>query len=652
MVIKNIKYKIEKQVKYLKRLNYKKIMTYGRTGKDINGRSRRLCLDPTCKTRISGDKPGSKIIDRNYCSKHQPIDIEKYMIENIIFPAKYFNDNNKKRQWFDYVFRNERIDITHNDEIYNVRRSKLKEYNGYNCIENPNTNNIVDIIIELYPDNNLVWHKFNPRPINSLSNKKRQIELFEYMINEDLKLNIDLSINEVPNNSPLYKLQLKDFDEKGYGSFFNYHPHSVYGLIHNLYANLKLRPWLFSGIRNYFVNEDKTIIIDNIKEWFMFEIFPKYNFPDELTEDEKIRNILTSINTNSFKILGGSFLFNHFNGSPWEFICKIFSKYKIKVWEIKRIPQNYYHHYVDKIDKEKLKELLEYIAYEEKWLDMDDYYNLTWSIIREYTKSERIFRKFEDKNKGNCIINMLNYIFPEHNFDVDKSSKIQPLKYYSPETESGIKHLRNLLDKHLQKLNFNTLESHYSIRYDDFRGTRLASIIKKYYHDSYISLLENLYPENNYEVKKFKCHKFNYILYGILNTICIENNIDTSNITYEKTYDGLSNDGINMLRFDACIKVLINNKEYDILFEKDGRQHFEIVKRFGGEEKFKKQRHNDIVKHNHVKSKENLYLIRISYKETCYNEIFNDTMRNLFKNILANPDQKIIVSNSLLYDWI
>tara|TARA_Y100000389_G_C16995868_1_gene287172 strand:+ start:169 stop:345 length:177 start_codon:yes stop_codon:yes gene_type:complete len=58
------------------------------------------------------------------------------------------------------------------------------------------------------------------------------------------------------------------------------------------------------------------------------------------------------------------------------------------------------------------------------------------------------------------------------------------------------------------------------------------------------------------------------------------------------------------------------------------------------------------MKHDYVKSKENLLLIRISYKEARYNATFNDTIRKLFKNILANPDQKIIVSNSVLYDWI
>ena len=58
------------------------------------------------------------------------------------------------------------------------------------------------------------------------------------------------------------------------------------------------------------------------------------------------------------------------------------------------------------------------------------------------------------------------------------------------------------------------------------------------------------------------------------------------------------------------------------------------------------------MKQDHVKSNKNLLLIRISYKETRSNEIFNDVMSDLFKKIFSNINQKIIVSNSVLYDWI
>jgi len=633
-------------------------MPYGRNGKDANGKSRRLCLDLTCKTRIGTLKPGSKIIDRNYCAKHQPIDIEKYIKENIIFPTRHFNDNNKKKQWFDCVLKKMGLDITSSDAIYNVPRTKLKEYNGFNSVTNRCC--IVELIIELYPELNLVWHKFNPRENGSLCNVKKLSELFEFTIKNELNLDIDLSINDVPNNSPLYKLTRNDVD----GSFFN-HYSSVYELINDLYPHLKLKPWLFSGL-NYTFVKNNTININIIKEWFMCEIFSKYKFPDELSKDEKIRALLLNIKLQDFNYVPGwSFIYNHLNGSPYEFICKIFPEYKIRAWELNRLPNNYFNHYLDKlykVDKEKIKELLIHIGNNEGWFNMDDYYNLTREIILKYIKYVRIFSSFQYKT--NYIINILNYAFPEHHFDENKLENRSPhgcsnlvgggcvRGCYTPETETGMKNLRIILDKHLQKYGFNTLDEHYNIRYDDFCRTPFAGIIGKYYNHNYIYLLENVYPENNYDILKFKRHKFNQVLYYILNEICIENNIHKSNINYEQQYPGLSNDaGTSPLRFDACVKVTINDNKYDILIEKDGEQHFHAVKYFGGEEKFKQQRRNDTRKHDYINSNKNLILIRISYKEFYCNETFNNIMRNLFKNILTNPEKKIVVSNPSLYSW-
>ena len=74
------------------------------------------------------------------------------------------------------------------------------------------------------------------------------------------------------------------------------------------------------------------------------------------------------------------------------------------------------------------------------------------------------------------------------------------------------------------------MESHYKLRYDDFRGYRLANIIKKYYKGIYINLVIDIYPENNYDIKKFACNKFNHILYACINNLCIEYDIDNKNI--------------------------------------------------------------------------------------------------------------------------
>ena len=200
------------------------------------------------------------------------------------------------------------------------------------------------------------------------------------------------------------------------------------------------------------------------------------------------------------------------------------------------------------------------------------------------------------------------------------------------------------------------MESHYKLRYDDFRGYRLANIIKKYYKGIYINLVIDIYPENNYDIKKFACNKFNHILYACINNLCIEYDIDNKNIKYEKSYPDLHN--ITLLRFDACLEISINNQNYCINIEKDGLQHFEPVKLFGGQEKFLIQRQNDILKNNYINSNDNLYLIRISYQECKNNYLFNKILNKLFDELYTNIklnkniNKKIYVSNIKLYEYL
>lgn len=62
----------------------------------------------------------------------------------------------------------------------------------------------------------------------------------------------------------------------------------------------------------------------------------------------------------------------------------------------------------------------------------------------------------------------------------------------------------------------------------------------------------------------------------------------------------------------------LNNKKENICIEFDGKQHYEPVNYFGGEEKFKLRQKLDIIK-NHYAQHNGFLLLRISYKK--FNEI-------------------------------
>jgi hypothetical protein len=451
-------------------------MPFGRSKKDKNGVFRHVCLNPACDKRVDKERKKSNIIDRNYCAWHQ--DINHYFNDDLERikepPKKFFSNPDNVKRMIEKIFKKENIET--NKEIYDCNRSIFVKYISsiYQHVDN-----VAQGIITLFPEKNLKWYYFNPIPSGILDIEDNRRELFDAFLSDN---NIDI------NSDNIYNIELKLLESHKACTLSNYYKHSVYDIIKNLYPNRELIPWYFKGLNNYFINQDSSFNIDNIKKWFMYEIYTKYNFSEELSEYDKIHNILLTINGDLLlKTTGGSFILNHLSGSLYKFIDKIYPEYNIKPWDL-------------------------------------------------------------------------------------------------------------------------------------------------------------------------TSNKFNQILYACINNLCIKYKFDTKNIEYEKSYQDLYH--INLLRFDACLNITINNKDYCINFEKDGIQHFEAVDFFGGEDKFVIQRNRDVKKNTYINSNDNLYLIRISYLECINNYLFNKVLNELFEELYTNIKlnknikKKIYVSNLKLYEYL
>lgn len=87
--------------------------------------------------------------------------------------------------------------------------------------------------------------------------------------------------------------------------------------------------------------------------------------------------------------------------------------------------------------------------------------------------------------------------------------------------------------------------------------------------------------------------------------------LDKNNINYKRqhTFEGCKNK--KLLPFDFFIPLL------NICIEYDGRQHFEAIDVFGGEEALRYIQHNDEIKTDYCKEN-NIKLIRIRYDEVVY----------------------------------
>ena len=209
----------------------------------------------------------------------------------------------------------------------------------------------------------------------------------------------------------------------------------------------------------------------------------------------------------------------------------------------------------------------------------------------------------------------------------------------------GIKHkMRFICHKHLEKgIQFNNtsniVHSHHYCKYcsyEQMRDDRVLDleIVKELCNERNV-IYYGRFTKNHETVIQYICDKHSEIVQEMSLThfrescapckYCgitsgeykIANFLSSHNISYikEKTFDGLVSDSNKKLRFDFYLP------EYNIIIEYDGRQHFESVKFWNGqnaEQCLIKNQYHDKLKNNYCKNN-NIKLIRIPY--TKFNHI-------------------------------
>jgi very-short-patch-repair endonuclease len=98
--------------------------------------------------------------------------------------------------------------------------------------------------------------------------------------------------------------------------------------------------------------------------------------------------------------------------------------------------------------------------------------------------------------------------------------------------------------------------------------------------------------------------------------------LEELNLIYKKEYS-INIDGVNY-RFDFFIP------ELNLIIEYDGKQHFEPIEYFGGDEAYQKIKNNDLIKNNWCLDN-SILLLRIPYNQNIEELIFN-----LFKVMSEN----------------
>tara|TARA_Y100000389_G_C17443422_1_gene510074 strand:- start:173 stop:2053 length:1881 start_codon:yes stop_codon:yes gene_type:complete len=619
---------------------------YGRNA-TINGLSRRVCMNQDCNKRVTGLRTNrnSNIKDYNYCAKHQPIDVLAYLAKNFRIPDNWLECDDNFKSFIEAHFKLEGLDINDNNNIYNFEVTNLKKYTGCHGILSKKWD-IKLRIIDVFPEKKLrvIYYKILPKYILE-GNVELQKEIIQDFF-ESKKL--DFTVENI------YKVKLQDLENHKSGSLFNYYNHSPYKLFNALYPELELIEYNFSGLKHHFVDEDGGLKKDNIKSWFMKEIYSKYKFPENSLEYDNIKHVLLLIRCKDIqKIKGSSFFGNKMNACAYTFINIIFPEHNIKFYELVRPPSIEY-------TTENIKKILEIFKNDNKLTSNKELYQhicVNKDDLCKYISYHRIhklFYKSSTNGRYSCnatLLTMLNNCYPDECIEMiieDSTTKL-PTSMYNPRYNTGRNRIKKLLDTLFKQLHFNTKEDHYKIRYDHFRDSILVNVIDKYYK-TYVNLLLDMHPENEYEVSNFKKNSFNYTVYILISEIFEELGLVINKSTFEYTFNDLRSICGNKLRFDLAIEFILKNDKYIWLFEKDGQQHFEPVRFFGGIEKFNTQRVNDISKNIFVKKQsKNISLFRISYKETNNIKTFKKTLKKMIKSVLGETTNRLIVSNEKLY---
>lgn len=644
-------------------------MVYGRKTIDKKGVSRYVCIKSDCTRRVSEPitNRNSNINNYNYCARHQPIDVLANLENNIQLPNNWLEFDDNFKLFIEAHFKLEGLDINNNNDIYNFEVTKLKKYAGCHGILNKTwdinsspcrglknvpaaklQNACIKLrIIHLFPEKELRVIYFKILPNNIVEgNLELQKEIIQDFFESKKR---DFTIENI------YNITLAELENHKSGTLFNHCNHSPYKLFNALYPELKLEEYYFSGFKYHFVDETDGLKKDNIRDWFMKEIYSKYTFPVNSSEYDNIKEILLHIRCQDIQKVKGCFFFgNKMNASVYTFITLIFPEYNIKSYELKRVPRG-------EISKEQLKDILELLK-DEKNITIHELYNYLLSnksILKCYIKMHSLYRLYQDPAHTlsyEMYIQILftqcypMYTFSNENFKKNKKAKLRFNCQLNPNNNNDRKKIQQLIDEMLTRLQLKTIDDHYKIRSQNFRDNDLEYLIRKYYDYNYVKLLTDIYPENEYVVSKFKNASFNHTLFVLISEIFEELGLVINKSTFEYKFNDLTSICGNKLRFDLAIEIVLNNSKCIWLFEKDGQQHFEPVKHFGGTEKFKIQRANDILKNKYVASKSyNLLLFRISYKETRHIETFKRALKKMVEHACDKTTNKVIVSNEKMY---
>lgn len=190
---------------------------------------------------------------------------------------------------------------------------------------------------------------------------------------------------------------------------------------------------------------------------------------------------------------GGSLLKKYYNNSAIEYLRKIFPEHKWVEWKFSKVTRNFWN----KIENHIL--YAEWLGKELGYVNIDDWYNITTSIIsKNYGGSPLVL------HYNSSPIKFLRKVFPEYIW-VEWKLSVTTNGFWN-----NIENHKHYIDWLGNELGYKTLEDWYNITYDLIYTNGGSVLLSKFYSNSPLEILKKIYPQFKWLGWKFSSAPNNF----------------------------------------------------------------------------------------------------------------------------------------------
>ena len=291
------------------------------------------------------------------------------------------------------------------------------------------------------------------------------------------------------------------------------------------------------------------------------------------------------ITADHFKNNFGGTLLIHYN--QYELCRELHPNFQFFTFKFHTCPQGFW------LTTEGAIEFLSYVRHQENWTNLDDFHQLTNEVINKHggVSLLNIHAPW-----GTRIWDLLNYVYPSHNWQFWKFNKT------AGDLWSQTEHQLQFLNHLAEKLEIQNEDDWYNVSENDLKKYGGQTLLHKF-GDSPGLVITTLLPELKLDLEKFK---FNSKAENRIATFLNEIIPDHIFLRRYKHPELIFSSGRKMELDFFCAELCL-------AIEYDGRQHFEPIENWGGEDSLKEIQRRDEEK-NVACVKEGIRLIRVNSK--------------------------------------